>query len=215
MSRRGKLRVVAYVLFFAALAGVWFGVLAWVERDARPADHVDVVFRETPQDAVDKMLEMARVSSDDVVYDLGCGDARFLVTAAKKHGCRGVGYEIQPHVAALARQKVAEAKLEHLIEIHERDIFEGSGIDLRPASVLTLFLLPELNVKLIPNIQQMRPGSRVVSFLFDMEGVKPKETIVYRMPNVGRDCTLHLWDTPLEFKQPRPWWDVRGWRWFR
>jgi len=213
VSRRGKLRVVAYVLFVAALAGVWFGVMAWVERDVRPPGHVDVVFKETPQDAVDKMLDMARVTKDDVVYDLGCGDARFLVTAAKKHGCRGVGYEIQPHVAALARQKVAEAGVGDLVEIREGDIFDSS-VDLRPATVLTLFLLPELNVKLIPKIQQMRPGCRVVSFLFDMEGVTPKEKIVYMMPNVKRECTLILWETPLDIP-PRPWWDVRDWRWFR
>lgn len=210
MSRRGKLRVAAYLLFFAALAGVWFGVLAWVERDVRPPGHVDVVFKETPQDAVEKMLELARVTKDDVVYDLGCGDARFLVTAAKKHGCRGVGYEIQPHVAAIARQKVAEAGVGEMVEIREGDIFDSS-VDLSPASVLTLFLLPELNVKLIPKIQRMRPGSRVVSFLFDMEGVKSKETIIYLMPNVGRECTLHLWETPLQVKE-RPWWDVRGWQ---
>jgi SAM-dependent methyltransferase len=209
VSRRGKLRVAAYVLFFAALAGVWFGVLAWVERDARPPGGVDVVFKETPQDAVDKMLDMARVTKDDVVYDLGCGDARFLVTAAKKHGCRGVGYEIQPHVAALARQKVAEAGVGELVEIREGDIFDSS-VDLRPATVLTLFLLPELNVKLIPKIQQMRPGCRVVSFLFDMEGVRPKEKIVYMMPNLKRECTLILWETPLDIPA-RPWWDVRGW----
>jgi hypothetical protein len=61
----------------------------------------------------------------------------------------------------------------------------------------------------------MRPGSRVVSFLFDMEGVKPKEKIVYLMPNVGRECTLILWETPLELLQPRPWWDARDWRWFK
>jgi len=198
VSRRAKLRVVVYVLLAAALAGGWYGTMWWVERASRPPGNVDVVFKETPQDAVDKMLEMARVTKDDVVYDLGCGDARFLVTAAKKYGCRGVGYEIQPHVAALARQKVAEAGLGDLVEIREGDIFDRS-VDLRPATVLTLFLLPELNVKLIPKIQTMRPGSRVVSFLFDMEGVRPKESIVYRMPNLDRDCRLHLWEVPLEF----------------
>jgi predicted RNA methylase len=140
---------------------------------------------------------MARVTNEDVVYDLGCGDARFIVTAAKKHGCRGVGYEIQPHVAALARQRVAEAGVGELVEIREGDIFDSS-VDLSPATVLTLFLLPELNVKLIPKIQRMRPGSRVVSFLFDMEGVRPKERIVYTMPNLKRDCTLILWETPLD-----------------
>ncbi|MFO0801241.1 MAG: hypothetical protein U0804_27570 [Gemmataceae bacterium] len=198
MSRRAKLRVGFYLLFAAALVGGWYGTIWWVERDVRPPGHVDVVFKETPQDAVEKMLEMARVGKDDVVYDLGCGDARFLITAAKKYGCSGVGYEIQPHVAALARERVAEAGVGNLVEIRESDIFDSS-VDLRPATVLTLFLLPELNVKLIPKIQQMRPGCRVVSFLFDMEGVRPKESIIYYMPNVKRDCRLHLWETPLEF----------------
>jgi SAM-dependent methyltransferase len=197
VSRRAKLRVVVYALLAAALVGVWFGVLAWVERDARPPGNVDVVFKETPQDAVDKMLDMARVTKDDVVYDLGCGDARFLVTAAKKYGCRGVGYEIQPHVAAIARQKVAEAGLGELVEIREGDIFDSS-VDLRPATVLTLFLLPELNVKLIPKIQRMRPGCRIVSYLFDMEGVRPKQRITYLMPSLNRECQLLLWETPLE-----------------
>ncbi len=199
MSRRWKWRIVAYTLLAAALAGGWYGVMWWVERDTRPPGEPDVVFKETPQDAVEKMLEMARVTKDDVVYDLGCGDARFLTTAAKKYGCRGVGYEIQPHVAEIARKKVAEAGVGDLIEIREGDIFDSS-VDLRPATVLTLFLLPELNVKLIPKIKTMRPGCRVVSFLFHMEGVRPKETIIYYMPNAKRDCRLLLWETPLDFE---------------
>ena len=193
-----KWRVVAYVLFAASLAGVWYGAMWWVERETRPPGQPDVVFKETPQEAVDKMLEMARVTKDDVVYDLGCGDARFLVTAAKKHGCRGVGYEIQPHVAAIARQKVAEAGVGELVEIREGDIFDSS-VDLRPATVLTLFLLPELNVKLIPKIQRMRPGCRIVSYLFDMEGVRPKEIVIHMLPSHKRECRLLLWETPLEF----------------
>jgi SAM-dependent methyltransferase len=199
VSRRWKWRVVVYVLLAAALAGGWYGVMWWVERDVRPPGQPDVVFKETPQDAVEKMLEMARVTKDDVVYDLGCGDARFLTTAAKKYGCRCVGVELQPHVAEIARKKVAEAGVGDLVEIREGDIFDSS-VDLRPATVLTMFLLPELNVKLIPKIKTMRPGSRVVSFLFDMEGVRPKETVIYFMPNQKRDCRLLLWETPLDFE---------------
>jgi tRNA A58 N-methylase Trm61 len=195
VSRRWKWRLVAYSVLAAVLAGGSWWAFKWAEN--RTPGEPDVVFRETPQDAVDKMLDMARVGPDDVVYDLGCGDARFLITAAKKHGCRGIGYEIQPHVAALARQKVAEAGVGHLVEVREGDIFDRS-VDLRPATVLTLFLLPELNVKLIPKIKTMRPGCRVVSYLFDMEGVRPKEEVVYRMPNRGWECRLYLWETPLE-----------------
>jgi predicted RNA methylase len=196
VSRRWKWRLVVYTLLAVALTAGWFLALKWAEN--RKPGEPDVVFRETPQDAVDKMLDMARVTKDDVVYDLGCGDARFLVTAAKKYGCRGVGIELQPHVAEIARKKVAEAGVGELVEIREGDIFDSS-VDLRPATVLTLFLLPELNVKLIPKIQTMRPGSRIVSFLFHMEGVRPKETVIYYMPNLKRDCRLLLWETPLEF----------------
>lgn len=209
MSRRWKWRLVAYSLLAAALAGGSWWAFEWAEN--RTPGEPDVVFRETPQEAVDKLLDMARVGPDDVVYDLGCGDGRFLITAAKKHGCRGAGFEIQPHVAALARQKVAEAGVGHLVEIHEQDVFAGGGVDLRPATVLTLFLLPELNVKLIPKIQQMRPGSRVVSYLFAMEGARPKEEVIYRLSNRGWECRLYLWETPLDLDR-RPWWDVRGWR---
>ena len=208
MSRRWKWRLAVYALLAVGLFAGWRYALKWAEN--RQQGEPDVVFRETPQDAVDKMLDMARVGPDDVVYDLGCGDARFLVTAAKKHGCRGVGYEIQPHVAALARQRVAEAGLGERIEIREQDLFDGT-LDIRPATVVTLFLLPQLNVKLIPEFQTLRPGSRIVSFLFDMEGVRPKESIIYQMPNLKRDCRLFMWETPLEFTE-RPWWDWRGWR---
>ncbi len=196
MSRRWKWRLVAYTLLVAALAGGWWWALKWAE-DRQPGEP-DVVFRETPQDAVEKMLDMARVTKDDVIYDLGCGDARFLVTAAKKYGCRGVGYEIQPHVAEIARARVKDAGVSGLVEIREGDIF-SSSVDIRPATVLTLFLLPELNVKLIPQFKTLRPGSRIVSFLFDMEGVRPKAEVIYYMPNTKRDCRLFLWETPLDF----------------
>ena len=198
MSRRTKWRIAAYVLLAAALTAGWFITLKLA--DPRVPGEPDVVFRETPQDAVDKMLLMARVTKDDVVYDLGCGDARFLTTAAARYGCRCVGWEMQPHVVEIARKKVAEAKVEHLVTIHQGDIFDPK-LDIREATVLTLFLLPDLNVKLIPQIKTLRPGSRVVSFLFDMKGVQPREQLIYFMPNKKRECRLYLWETPLDFVQ--------------
>lgn len=199
MSRRWKWRIAAYALLAAALAGGWYGVMWWVDRDAYPPDQPNVVYASTPQDAVDEMLRMARVTKDDVVYDLGCGDARFLTTAAKRYGCRGVGWELRPEVVEIARQKVAEAGVADLVTIHEGNIFD-SRVDIREATVLTLFLLPELNEKLIPKFKTLRPGARIVSFLFDTPGVRPTSVVVYHMPNLKRDCRLVLWETPLVFE---------------
>ncbi|HEX4611259.1 MAG TPA: hypothetical protein VH092_23910, partial [Urbifossiella sp.] len=90
MSRRWMWRLVIYSVLAITVAAGWAYALKWAEN--RTPGEPDVVFRETPQEAVEKMLDMARVTKDDVVYDLGCGDARFLITAAKRHGCHGVGY---------------------------------------------------------------------------------------------------------------------------
>jgi SAM-dependent methyltransferase len=199
VSRRWKWRIAAYALLAAALAGGWYGVMWLADRVYYPPNEPNVVYATTPQDAVDKMLEMARVTKDDVVYDLGCGDARFLTTAAKRYGCRGVGWELRPEVVATARQKVAEAGVGDLVTIHEGNIFD-SRVDIRDATVLTLFLLPELNEKLIPKFKTLRPGARIVSFLFDTPGMKPKDVVVHYMPNTKRDCRLLLWETPLQFE---------------
>lgn len=193
MSRAWRIRLLVYGLLAAGLAvGAW-QAFKWAEMRDGP----DVIFAGTDQESVEKLLEMAEVTKDDVVYDLGCGDGRFLVTAAKKYGCRAVGFEIQPHLVERARKNAADNGVADLVEVHEQDIFT---VDLRPATVLTLFLLPDLNVKLIPQIKQMRPGSRVVSYLFDMQGVRPRQRIQFQQKN-GYTRTLYLWVTPLEFEE--------------
>ncbi len=184
-----------FVLMVAALVIVTSSCDGLAQDDGSPSRTPDVVYVPTPNDVVAKMLQLAKVKKDDVVYDLGCGDARILVTAAKKYGCRGVGFEIHPGRAKLARDNVKRNKVEHLVEIREQDIFEA---DLTPASVITLYLLPELNTRLIPQFEQMKEGSRIVSHEYDMEGVTPVETISMSSKEDADNHRIYLWSVPLQ-----------------
>jgi len=156
----------------------------------------DVIYVPTPQEVVDEMLKMADVKKDDLVYDLGCGDGRIVVTAAKKFGAKGIGYDIDPERIKESLENVKKEKVGDLVQIKQEDIFT---LDLSKANVITLYLLPELNVKLIPQLEKLKPGSRIVSHDFDMKGVKPKKTITVKSTgDQGREHTLYLWITPLE-----------------
>ena len=154
----------------------------------------DVVYVPTPQDVVDKMLEIAKVTKDDLLYDLGCGDGRFVVTAAKKYGCRAVGYDISPRRVRESLENVKKNNVEHLVRIEQKDIFT---LDLSKADVITLFLLPSLNVKLIPQLDKLKPGSRIVSYRFGMRGVMPDQTVDFTSPRDKSQHTFYLWTTPL------------------
>lgn len=155
----------------------------------------DVVYVPTPNDVVAKMLETAGVKKGDVVYDLGCGDGRIVVTAAKRFGCKGVGFEIHPGRFQLAKENVKKNGVEELVEIRKQDIFTA---DLSKASVITLYLLPELNVRLIPQLEKMAPGSRIISHEYDMEGVKPDKTVTLTSREDADSHTLYLWTIPLK-----------------
>lgn len=154
-----------------------------------PRKAPDVIFVPTPQHVVDRMLELAEVKKGDVVYDLGCGDGRIVVTAAKKYGVKAVGFDIDPQRIKESLENVKTNRLEHLVTIKEADIFT---LDLSGADVVTLYLLPELNVRLIPQLEKMKPGSRIVSFSFDMEGVQPDKVV----QEDGE--TLYKWTVPLK-----------------
>jgi len=156
----------------------------------------DVIYVPTPPEVVDKMLELAQVTKDDLVYDLGCGDGRIVVTAAKKYGCKAVGYDIARKRIKESLANVEKNNVGHLVRIEQRDIFT---LDLSKANVVTLYLLPELNVKLIPQLEKLKPGSRIVSHDFDMKGVKPDKviTIEDEEDDYG-DHTVYLWTTPLK-----------------
>ena len=158
-----------------------------------PARTPDVVYVPTPNDVVDMMLRLAEVTKDDVLYDLGCGDGRIVVSAGKKYGCKAVGFDIDPERVEESLENVRKNKVRRLVTIKQEDIFT---LDLRPASVITLYLLPRLNVKLIPQLDQLEPGCRIVSHDFDMKGVKPDAVLTMDSKLTGGEHTVYLWTTP-------------------
>lgn len=178
--------------------------ISLTKADTRPPMMVtsrqpDVVYVPTPQVVVDKMLEMAQVTQDDIVYDLGCGDGRIVVTAAKRFGCRAFGYDIDPKRVAESLENVEANDVGHLVTIEQRDIFT---LDLSAADVVTLYLLPSLNVKLIPQLDELKPGSRIVSHDFDMKGVEPDEVVQIKQDDSYISHTVYLWTTPLKKIEP-------------
>ena len=159
----------------------------------------DIEYVPTPQNVVDKLLDVAKIQKEDVLYDLGCGDGRIVINAAKRFGVKAVGYDIDPKRVAESKENVKRNKVEHLVTIEQKDIFT---VDLSPATVVTLYLLPELNVRLVPQLDKLKPGSRVVSHDFDMEGVEPETTWTviardHRTPK-NREHYVYLWKTPLK-----------------
>ena len=162
---------------------------------------LDVIFIPTPQDVVDKMLELVEVKKDDLLYDLGCGDGRIVVTAAKKYGCRAVGYDLDPDRVRESRENVEKNEVGGLVGIEQKDIFT---LDLSKADVITLYLLPSLNVRLIPQLEKLKPGSRIVSHNFDMEGVKPDKVVKLTSSKDQAEHEIYLWTTPLKREQEIP-----------
>jgi len=158
----------------------------------------DVIFVPTPPEVVEKMLELAGVTKDDLVYDLGCGDGRIVVTAARKYGCRAVGFDVDPERIEESKENVARNKVGHLVKIEHQDIFK---LDLSRADVITLYLLPSLNVRLIPQLEKLKPGSRIVSHAFDMKGVQPDKVVQFTPKDKNRPYKIYLWTAPLKKKE--------------
>lgn len=153
----------------------------------------DVLYVPTPEAVVDQMLQLARVGPTDLVYDLGCGDGRIVAIAAARHGARGVGYDIDPVRVAEAHHTLARYGVEQLVRIEQRDIFT---LDLSAATVVTLYLLPELNVRLLPQLERMKPGSRIVSHDFDIAGVVPEQVV--RLEVDGKPHSIYYFELPLK-----------------
>jgi ribosomal protein L11 methylase PrmA len=190
-------RILAATLFSIALLA-WPGLALAAEKEKAPAREsgkADVVYVPTPNDVVMKMLDLAQVGKDDVVYDLGCGDGRIVVLAAKTRGARGKGYDIDPQRIKECHENAKTNRVEQLVEFGQQDIFE---LDLSGASVVTLYLLPRLNVRLIPQLEKLKPGSRIVSHDFDMQGVTPDKTVTVLSKEDNEKHTLYLWTVPLK-----------------
>jgi SAM-dependent methyltransferase len=139
----------------------------------RPTREPDVIYVPTPQEVVDAMLKLAKVTSADVVYDLGSGDGRIPITAAQKYGAKAIGFDINPVRIAEANANLKTANVGDKVRFVEADLFEQ---DLSEATVITLYLLPSLNLKLRPTLWKLKPGTRIVSHSFDMGDWKPEAT---------------------------------------
>ena len=168
-SRFIALGLAAAVLAAPALAS------AQATATQTPTRRPDVIYVPTPEEVVEAMLQVAKVTKNDVVYDLGTGDGRIPVTAAKKYGARGVGIDIDPQRIKDATENVTKNGVGDRVRIIQGDLFETN---ISEATVVTLYLLPSLNQKLIPKLnKELKPGTRIVSHAFDMGDWKPEQEL--------------------------------------
>lgn len=156
-----------------------------VAQAAEPVRTPDVIFVPTPQSVVDEMLKVANVKKGDVLYDLGSGDGRIVITAAKRFGVRGIGIDIDPQRIAEANENARKEGVSHLVTFKQTDLFTT---DISAATVVTLYLLPRLNVKLRPKLfAELKNGTRIVSHAFDMDDWPPEKQLKVE----GRD--VYYW----------------------
>jgi ribosomal protein L11 methylase PrmA len=168
------MRIRLLALAVTLLTASFTGAPAALAQDP-PTRRPDVIFVPTPEPVVEAMLQVAKVGKNDTVYDLGCGDGRIPVTAAKKYGARAVCVDIDPVRIKEANENVAKNNVGNLVKVVQGDLFE---VDLSPASVVTLYLLPSLNQKLMPKLmKELKPGTRIVSHAFDMGEWKPEQEL--------------------------------------
>ena len=163
-------------------------------RHKRSLRKPDVIYYPTPPETVAEMLRMAKIKKGDVLYDLGSGDGRIPIAAAKECGIRAVGIEIDPKLVTEAEENARQAGVSHLVRFRNEDMFH---IDVSEATVVTLYLSEKLNVLLRPKLlSELRPGSRILSHDFRMGDWKPEETV--RVPWGKLYRTVYLWTVPAK-----------------
>jgi SAM-dependent methyltransferase len=163
---------------------------------------LDAPYIPTPQGAVERMVELAEIKPGEVVYDLGCGDGRILVEAAKKHGVKAIGVDLDPKRVEEAIVNAKEAGVDHLVTVREGNIFDE---DFKDADVVFLYLFSSLNTRLLPQLKQMKPGARVIAFEFPIAGVKPIY-IDRSLDSKGDGSrTLFKWVLPFEPSEGLSW----------
>jgi ribosomal protein L11 methylase PrmA len=183
------LALAAALSFAAPLSGV-------AQAQRQPASQSpDVIFVPTPQDVVEDMLRLANVQKGDVLYDLGSGDGRIAITAARKYGIKATGIDIDPERIREANENAKKAGVANLVQFRQENLFTA---DFKDATVITLYLLPDLNVKLRPKLwNELKPGTRIVSHQFEMGTWKPEK----KLESNGR--TIYFWTVPPRDKQPK------------
>ena len=181
------------VALFLSLPGEF--AQAQPAKDYQPAvgqEGKDVIWVPTPQALVDKMLDLAKVTPKDYVIDLGSGDGRTVITAAKR-GAKALGIEYNPEMVELSKRNAAKEGVSDRASFVKADLFES---DFSQAQVISMFLLSSINLKLRPKILELKPGTRIVSNTFDMGEWKPDESAT--IPGCNSWCTAHLWIVPAK-----------------
>jgi outer membrane protein assembly factor BamB/SAM-dependent methyltransferase len=166
-------------------------------RTPRPPKYREAhdVFVPTPQDVVERMLELAKVKREDVVYDLGCGDGRIVATAARRYGCKAYGCDIDPECINMSRENVEKQGVGRLVTIELKDIFK---LDLIGADVVTLYLLPQTNERLVPQLKKLKPGARVVTHAFGIPGIRPDRVVKCRSEEDDLEHEIYVYTAPLK-----------------
>jgi SAM-dependent methyltransferase len=185
--QRQRMRWVFGLCLSLATLGLWGSAAA---QSRTP----DVEYVPTPHQVVAEMLRVTGVTKDDVVYDLGCGDGRLVITAAKEHGARGVGIDIDPQRIKESRENARQSGVSKRVKFLQQDLFET---DFREATVVTLYLLPKLNLQLRPKLlSDLKPGTRVVSHDFDMDDWQPDKML--RVPGPSYEHSVYFWIIPAD-----------------
>lgn len=180
--------------------------LTWAQtaknsRDvATPRKEPDVGYHPTRQDVVERILQELKVGARDTVCDLGCGDGRIPITAARKFGAHGIGYEIDAELVRRARSDATKAGVADRVEIRETDLFAA---DLKGVTVVTLFLLPELHKRLIPTLNRLPAGTRVATHEFDIPGIQPDRHLSYVSREDDSEHLLYFYTIPLRPQSAR------------
>jgi SAM-dependent methyltransferase len=174
------------VFFVSAVAIILFSTIAITQAQQQESL---APFVPTPQFVVDKMLETAGVTAQDVVYDIGCGDGRIVITAASKYGARGVGVDFDPERIRESKENAKKANVENLVQFLQQD---AMTVDYSSATVVTMYLLTQSNLKLRPILtKELKPGARIVSHAFSMGDWNPEKTVEVK-DDVNRR-TIYLW----------------------
>jgi SAM-dependent methyltransferase len=190
--RNATARGFGLLLLLASLAGA---------QSSQPKHDADVPYVPTTREAVNAMLKLADVKKSDIVYDLGCGDGRIVIAAAKEYGAHGVGIDIDPQLVREAGENARKAGVAKLVRFEENDLFKA---DIHEATVVTLFLLNSINVKLRPKLlRDLKPGTRIVSNTFGMGDWKPDKELTVGDPVEGFSIShkLFLWTVPQAKKK--------------
>jgi SAM-dependent methyltransferase len=193
--RREKLTMKQLVnKIFVLVLVLSFALPVWAQETTIP-------FVPSPMVVVDRMLALAEVEKDDIIYDLGSGDGRILIQAAKKYGARGIGIDLDPQRVAEARQKAKEEGVSHLVEFRAED---GTQTDISKATVVTLYMFKWFNNAIKPKLQKLKPGSRIVAHDYDIDDWKPTTVLQLeptKDPGIERHHTLYLWKVGIESAQ--------------